>query len=139
MDSSPVPVLAGRVLGGRIPDGPVTLWFAVTDAAGAIMGAARMPVPMPWRWQHGRLCAAYSGLRVIMTRPGWYAYGVICAVSGAEQVTPFMPLWRVSLGKPQELRAGDDLTVAEGVIAIIPDPAVPGDDRPGPSAAPGPV
>ena len=128
------PVLQGRVLGGRIPDGPVTLWYAVTDAGGMVMGTAPMPPMMPWRWQDGRLCLAYSGLRVVITRPGWYAYGLICAVSDGEQATPFIPLWRVSLGKPQELRAGDDIYILDGVIAISPDD----DARPGPGTAPDP-
>jgi hypothetical protein len=134
MDSSLVPVIDGTVVTGRILDGPVRLWYAVTDASGMIMGAAAMPEAMPWQWRDGHLCLVYTGLRVVMTRPGWYAYGVICAVSESEQAAPFVPVWKVGLGESRELRAGDDLVVADGMIGIIPDFPV----HSGPFGGPGP-
>jgi hypothetical protein len=134
MDSFPEPVLQGQVLGGRIPDGPVTLWYDVTEADGTVMGTAPMPATMPWRWRGGRLCLVYSGLRVVIARPGWYVYGVIYAVPGSEQAAPSIPLWQVSLGKSQQLRAGDDIHILDGMIAITPDYAA----RPGQGIAPDP-
>jgi hypothetical protein len=118
MDSPAVP---GRVVSSRILDGPVRLWFAVTDADGRIMGAAPMPVPMPWLWRGGQLCLAYTGLRIVMTRPGRYSDGLICAVTEGEQAAPFVPMWQVSLGKPEDMRAGDDVWIGDGVIVIIPE------------------
>ena len=44
---------------------------------------------------------------------------LICAVSDATGV--YIPLWPVSLGEPQEMRAGDYITINDGIIAITPD------------------
>jgi len=117
------------VRAGQLPDGPVELWFAVYDADGMLMGAAPATVPPTWLWRDGRLCLAYGHVRVIMSRPGTYDHAVICAVSVMPQGAPFAPLWRIGLGKPQELRAGSDMHIVDGVVAIIPDPAGPDDDR----------
>jgi hypothetical protein len=99
-------------------DGRAELWFAVFTADWTFMGAAPAPGPV-LVWKDGHLCLSYSPLVVVIRVPGWYKTGVICAVMpGARQ---YRPLWPVSLGEPRELRAGDTITVTEGLIKIHPD------------------
>lgn len=105
---------------GDVPDGPVELWFAVYDAGGTLLGAAPATGPLTWCWRDGRLCLAYGHVRVVLSRPGVYDHAVICAVSVMPQGSPFAPLWRIGLGEPHELRAGDDIHILDGVVAIIP-------------------
>ena len=107
--------------GAPMPDGPVELWFAVYDAGGVLLGAAPATQPASWLWRDGRLCLAYGHVRVELSRPGIYDHAVICAVSALPQGSPFRPLWRISLGEPRELRAGDDIHILDGVVAILPD------------------
>ena len=114
------PLLAGPV--PDMPDGPVELWFAVYSADGILMGAAPATAPLTWCWRDGRLCLAYGAVFVIMSRAGTYDYAMIGAVSLSPQGSPFAPLWRIGLGKPQELRAGDSMSILDGVVALIPDP-----------------
>jgi hypothetical protein len=144
MDSSALPGLRNLpALATRpMPDGPVVLWIAVFTAAGELMGAAPAELRPAWLWRDGRLCVAYGPVTVTVFSPGWYAFGVICAVPLSElgashsrvSRMPFVPLWRISLGEPQELRAGDNIHVLDGVVAIIPEYG----DRPGPEPAPPP-
>lgn len=108
------------VPGIALPDGPVELWVAVYAGEGLLMGAAPMTEPLAWLWRGGQLCLAYGPVRVIMRQPGTYSYGMICAVTAGEQAAPFAPLWRIGLGKPQEMRPGDDVHILDGVIALIP-------------------
>ncbi len=106
--------------GRPVPDGPVELWFAVYDAGGVLLGAAPATRDPAWVWRGGRLCLAYGRVRVEMDRPGVYDYAVICAVSLLPGGSPFAPLWRIGLGEPHELRAGDDIHILDGVVAILP-------------------
>jgi hypothetical protein len=104
---------------GNPPDGAVKLWFFVFATDGAFMGAAQVTRPPGWLWRDGRLCCDYSPVHVRMTHGGTYSTGLICAVSPDRQV--YRPLWPLSLGKPGKLRAGDYLTVVDGIISLIPD------------------
>lgn len=117
------------VVGAPMPEGPVVLGIAVFTAGGELMGAARCPAPPAWLWRDGRLCVAYGEVRVVMRRRGWYAYGVICAMpavitgaapAGGVVQLPLVPLWRIGLGESHELRAGDDMHVLDGLVAIVP-------------------
>lgn len=112
-----------------MPDGPVSLWFVVFSADGRIMGAARASLAPEWQWRGGRLCIGYGHVRVVMAEPGWYDSAVIVAVPQAAEVaalgvpaeaTPYAPMWRIGLGEPRELRAGDDMHILDGVLAIEP-------------------
>jgi hypothetical protein len=108
---------AGVELPGPVmPDGPVVLGIAIFTEAGEYMGAARCDWPPEWLWRDGMLCVAYGPCQVIVRRPGRYSYGMICAVAGRVAV----PLWRIGLGEPQQMRAGDDINVLDGVVAIEP-------------------
>jgi hypothetical protein len=115
-------------LASQLPDSPVSLVFAVVAADGEIMGAAPLQVPMPWLWRAGRLCLAYTGLRVTMTRGGRLDRGLICAVSPRSRA--YCPVWDLSLGAGEVLRRGDSLTVGDGVIEISPSGSRPGLPRP---------
>jgi hypothetical protein len=117
-------------------DGRAELWVAVFTADWTLMGAAPAPPRPGLLWRDGRLCIDYSPVKVRIVRGGRYATGVICAVMpGARQ---YQPLWSVSLGPPGDLREGDDITVLDGVIAIIPDPPAPPPDSPPARPAVGP-
>jgi hypothetical protein len=111
------------VLGGELPDGPCSLGIAVFTADGTPLGAARCPFPPVWLWRGGRLCIAYGATRVVLRRRGVYAFGVICAIPATAEgtVVPVAPMWRISLGEPHELRAGDNISILDGVVAITPD------------------
>lgn len=120
------------VVGAPLPDGPVTLVIAVFTAGRDMMGAAACPAQPRWLWRAGRLCVAYGRTRVVMRRGGVYAYGVICAIPEAGPAPaagvvrlPLAPLWRISLGEGCELRPGDNMTIMDGVVEIIPDAAPP--------------
>jgi hypothetical protein len=110
---------------GAGQDGAAELWVAVFADDWTFMGAA-LATPRPrLLWRDGRLCLGYSPVRVPIVRAGAYKTGVICAVMrGARQ---YRPLWQVGLGKSQKLRAGDDITITDGVIAITPDHLLPAD------------
>ena len=122
-----------------VPDGPVSLWFVVFSTDGRIMGAARASLDPGWEWRGGRLCIGYGHVRVVMSWSGWYDSAVIVAVPQAAEVdavaglpadaTPYAPMWRIGLGEPRELRAGDDLHILDGVLAIVPM-AEPGQAEP---------
>ena len=122
----------------HLPDGPVSLVFIAVAVNGDVMGAAPMPVPMPvpmpWLWRAGRLCLAYTGLRVTVTSGGRLARGWICAVSPGSR--SYCPIWDLALGVPDApLRRGDFITIGEGIIEINPDPDV----RPALAPAPDPA
>ncbi len=103
---------------GEPPPGPVQLWFAVFTGDGELMGAE--PVTRPrWQWRDGCLCLGYSPVHVTVARPGRFSTGLICAVSPGTGI--FRPLWPVSLGPGRDMRAGDNITVEDGVIALRPE------------------
>lgn len=102
---------------GNPPDGPVELWFFVFATDGSFMGAAQARQQPSWLWRDGRLCCDYSPVRVSVQYRGMYATALICAVAGDR----YRPLWPLSLGEPQELRSGDNITIANGVISLIPE------------------
>lgn len=102
---------------GSPPDGPAELWFLVFATDGAFMGAAPAPVPAVWLWRNGHLCLDYSPVRITVRHGGFYGTGLICAVSGQA----YRPLWPLSLGTPQKLRAGDFITITDGVIILTPE------------------
>jgi hypothetical protein len=104
---------------GEMTDGPAELWFAVFADDGAFMGATRTARQPSWLWRDGRLCCDYSPLRVTVRYGGRFQTGLICAIS--PQTRTWRPLWPVSLGPPERLRPGDFITVADGVIALIPE------------------
>ena len=105
---------------GPMPDGPVQLWVVVFDAAGRFMGAeATTPFPR-WRWRRGLLAMDYSPVRVVMANGGWYHTGFLVAVN--PEARTWRAMFALSLGEPRELRAGDDITISDGVIAITPEP-----------------
>lgn len=103
-----------------MPDGPVELWVAVFADDGHFMGAERTQERPAWRWRHGTLAMDYSPVRVVMRHGGRYHTGVLCAVNPAARA--YRALFAVSLGEPRKLRAGDDMLISDGVIAIRPDP-----------------
>jgi hypothetical protein len=104
----------------EMPAGPVDLWVVIVAEEGEVMGAA--PAGRTgWRWAGGRLCYQYGPVRVPVLFAGRYATGHICAVS--EQARVYRPLWAVGLGEPQDLRAGDTLTITDGYIAVTPEGA----------------
>lgn len=109
----------GRWQLGEPPSGPVQLWFAVFTDDGELMGAEPVTRPPRWRWRDGCLCIDYSPVRVAITRAGRFRTGLICAVSRETGI--FRPLWPLSLGPGQDMRAGDNITVEDGVIAIHPE------------------
>lgn len=104
-----------------MPDGPVSLWIAVFDQAGGLLGAAPATGPLCWLWRNGALCLAYGRVAVTSLRAGRYDHGVICAV--AEDAPAWRPMWRIGLGEPADLRAGDVVHVLDGVVAITPEGA----------------
>lgn len=108
--------LAWKQADGELPDGPAELWMAVFSTAGEFMGAAPARRTPAWRWRNGRLCLDYSPVRIVLRTGGWYETGVLCAVVPGARA--YRPLVRLPLGKPAELRAGDVITVADGVIEI---------------------
>lgn len=99
-------------------DGPVHLAVIVFTDDGELMGSAAVTRQPEWLWRDGRLCIRYSPVTVIITRPGRFKTGLICAVSPDDGA--YQPLWPVSLGPPQEMRAGENITITDGVIFIIP-------------------
>jgi hypothetical protein len=107
--------------GREMPDGPVSLWIVVFGEDDTLMGASPATGPLTWLWRDGRLCLAYGAITVRVVRPGWYACGVIGAVSEGEQVAPLYPMWQIGLGKPQQMRVGDHIHILDGVVAITPD------------------
>jgi hypothetical protein len=114
-------------------DGRAELWVAIFTADWTFMGAAPAPPRPGLLWRGGRLCLDYSPVMVTVVRPGVYQTGVICAVMpGARQYRPLVP---VPLGPPHELRAGDTITITDGVIALTFDPLP--DPLPDPGQAPG--
>lgn len=122
MSELALPLRSGRAM----PDGPVELWFAVYTAGGTLMGSAPATAPLAWYWRDGQLCVAYGPVHVVMSRPGRFEYAMICAVSAMPQGSPFAPVWRISLNPKNELRAGDTMEIADGVIALLPDPSPAG-------------
>lgn len=102
---------------GNPPDGPVELWFFVFATDGSFMGAAQARQQPSWLWRDGRLCCDYSPVRITITHGGTYSTGLICAVAGGM----YRPLWPLSLGEPQELKAGDFITIIDGLISLIPE------------------
>lgn len=122
MSEVALPLQPGR----PVPDGPVELWFAVFDAAGTLLGAAPATAPLAWYWRDGRLNLAYGTVGVVLSRPGTYDYAMICAVSAMPQGSPFAPVWRISLSPKHELRAGDNIWITDGLIAIVPDAPLTG-------------
>jgi hypothetical protein len=112
-----------RQASGQLPEGPVTLWMTVFSDDQRFLGAAPMTANVAWAWKDGRLCASYGTVQVIVTEDGRYETGVIVAVSGRQ----YVPVFRISLGEPQEVRAGWDICVYDGLIAIIPDPGFAAD------------
>lgn len=97
----------------QLPDGPVGLWMAILSTGGALMGAAPITGLPVWVWHNGMLAVDYGPVKVWVDQPGWYETGCIIAVSGRR----WMPVIRISLGKPGELRRGDDITIIGGKIA----------------------
>lgn len=106
-------------LAGNLPDGPAELWFAVFADDGAFMGAAPAAGTPRWLWRDGRLCCDYSPVRITVRHPGRYQTGLICAVS--LETRTYRPLWPLSLSPPGELRHGDSITIADGIIALTPE------------------
>ena len=104
---------------GEPPPGPVQLWFAVFTDDGELMGAEPVTRQPRWLWRDGCLCLGYSPLTVTVTRAGRFSTGLICAVSPDTGV--FRPQSPLSLGPGQDMRAGNTITVADGVIAIHPE------------------
>ena len=102
-----------------MPGGAVHLVIIVFAGDGELMGAAPVTRQPRWLWRDGQLAVSYSPVRVVLDRGGSYGTALICAVSDATGA--YVPLWPVSLGEPQEMRAGDDITITDGVIAITPD------------------
>jgi hypothetical protein len=102
-----------------MPDGPVHLVIIVFAGDGEMMGSAPVTRQPRWLWRDGRLGIVYSPVRVVLHRGGAFSTALICAVS--EDTGTYVPLWPVSLGPPQEMRAGDFITIADGIIAITPD------------------
>ena len=86
---------------------------------GELMGGAPVTRQPRWLWRYGRLCISYAPVRVVLDRGGVYSTALICAVSPGTGM--YAPLWPVSLGPAHEMRAGDDVTITDGVIAITPD------------------
>lgn len=119
--------------GGPVPDGPCALVFVVVAADGQMMGAAEATGTPAWEWRDGKLCLAYGSVRVTVQVPGWYDHAVMCAVpaggTGPPGPLPYAPLFRISLGEPKRLRAGDNINILDGVIAITPA-AAPGSAEP---------
>ncbi len=103
--------------GAEMPAGPVELWVVIVTGDDEVMGAAPA-TRTGWRWVGGRLCYQYGPVQVPVLFAGRYATGHICAVS--EQARVYRPLWAVGLGEPQDLRAGDTLTITDGYITISP-------------------
>ena len=104
---------------GEMPPGPVELWFAVFTDDGELMGAERAARVPRWEWRDGCLSLSYSPghghrhpPRVVQHRAD---------LRRLPGTGIFRPLWPVSLGPPQEMRAGDDIYVSDGVISIIPE------------------
>jgi hypothetical protein len=97
----------------------VHLAVIVFAGDGEMLGSARVTRVPRWLWRDGRLAVSYTPVRVVLDRGGAYSTGLICAVSDATGA--YVPLWPVSLGRPQELRAGDNILISDGIIAIIPD------------------
>lgn len=107
-----------------LPDGPVILGIAVLTEDGEVMGAARCRHPPAWLWRASRLCIGYGETVITIARGGTYAAGLIVAMPAAwtgPGPVPLAPMWRISLGRPAELRAGNSMHVLDGVVAIIPD------------------
>jgi hypothetical protein len=102
-----------------MPDGPVQLALLVFTDDGELMGSAPVTRQPRWLWRDGRLSISYSPVRVVLNRGGAYGTALICAVS--EDTGIYAPLWPLSLGPPQELKAGDRITITDGVIALTPD------------------
>jgi hypothetical protein len=102
-----------------MPDGPVYLVIIVFTGDGELMGSAPVTRQPRWQWKDGALAISYSPVRVVLARGGTYSTALICAVSADTGV--YVPLWPVSLGDPQQMRAGDDIHITDGVISIIPD------------------
>lgn len=100
-------------------DGPVSLVIIVFTGDGELMGAAAVTRPPRWLWRDGHLCLSYSPVTVTVTRACRYSTALICAVAPESGV--YQPLWPVSLGPGQELRAGNSITITDGVISIIPE------------------
>lgn len=109
---------------GNLPEGDVELWFAVFTDDGEFMGAAPAQSRPRWLWRGGKLCCDYSPVVITMMRQGRYSTGLICAVSPVTRA--WQPLLPVGLGKPGELKAGNTITIIDGIIAMtfgLPDPA----------------
>jgi len=104
---------------GDLPDGLVVLEFVVFSGDGELMGSALVTREPRWLWRDRRLGISYTPLRVVLGRGGTYSTALICAVS--PDTGTYVPLWPVSLGEPQEMRAGDSITITDGIIAITPD------------------
>ena len=101
-----------------MPDGPCELWAVISSTDRQFMGASPAGARPAWRWRGGKLCLDYSPVRVTVRDGGWYESCVLCAVTPA--VHAYRAMWRLSLGKPAELRPGDNITITDGVIEIQP-------------------
>ena len=104
---------------GGLPDGPVELWILVFATDGALMGSARAARQPSWTWRNGKISLDYTPVHIVISHGGRYSTGLICAVSAANR--NYRPLWPISLGEPQELRAGDDMTIIDGVVSLTPE------------------
>ena len=111
-----------------LPEGPVELWLAVASDEGAVMGAGPMTETPSWCWKDGRPAISYGPVRILIQRRGRYARGLIVAVSRESGAwAPVCPIG-LSGGKRRELRAGDEMTMVDGVLALYPElhsPAFP--------------
>ena len=110
--------LTWRQVPGQLPAGPVTLWMTVFSDDQRLLGAAPMRATPSWCWKDGRLCADYGTVQIRVIADGCYQDGVIVAVAERQ----YVPVFRISLGEPQLVRKGWDLTVQDGIIAFTPEP-----------------
>jgi hypothetical protein len=97
------------------------MWLAVASDEGTVMGAGPMTQAPAWCWKDGRPAIGYGPVRIRIQRRGRYARGLIVAVSRESGAwAPVCPI-DLSGGKHRELRAGDEMTMADGVLALYPE------------------
>ena len=105
-----------------LPEGPVELWLIVAGDDGTVMGAGPMTQAPSWCWKDGRLAIDYSPVRIPIRQRGRYARGLIVAVSRESGTwAPFCPVGLSGGRKDRELRAGDEMTMTDGVLALYPE------------------
>lgn len=102
----------------QMPPGPVQLWMVVLSDDHRILGAAPMTAAPSWVWGAGRLGADYGTVRVLVIADGRYQDAMIVAVAGRQ----YRPVFRLSIGEPQKVRKGWDITVTDGRIEFVPEP-----------------